>query len=135
MNETENLILQGLQIGLDRLALEISKQRQEAESRGRFAELPEWLDLEQAVALKRGLCAMKKRGGDEPVEGGASLTTYRQKLFLQPCCGQNYKMVSGRRCWNKEDVIVWLAITDEGLKPYAEKYKVKLPDVYKRRSA
>jgi hypothetical protein len=135
MNESENLILQGLQIGLDRLALEIAKQRQEAESRGRFAELPEWLDLEQAVALKRGLCATKKRGGDDLVMGGASLTTYRQKLFLQPCCGLNYKMISGRRCWKKEDVIAWLAITDEDLKTYADKYRVTLPDVYKKRSA
>ena len=135
MNESENLILQGLQIGLDRLAFEIAKQRQEAESRGRFAELPEWLDLEQAVALKRGLCATKKRGGDDLVMGGASLTTYRQKLFLQPCCGMNYKMIGGRRCWKKEDVIVWLAITDEDLKAYAEKHRVKLPDVYIKRSA
>jgi len=135
MTENENLILQGLQIGLDRLTFEIAKQRQEAESRGRFADLPEWLDLEQVVALKRGLCATKKRGGDDLVMGGASLTTYRQKLFLQPCCGLNYKMIGGRRCWKKEDVIAWLAITDEGLKAYADKYGVKLPDVYKKRSA
>jgi len=135
MTENENLILQGLQIGIDRLAFEIAKQRQEAESRGRYDDLPEWLDLEQVVALKRGLCATKKRGGDELTMGGASLNTYRQKLFLQPCCGLNYKMVGGRRCWCKEDVIAWLAITDEGLKAYAEKYGVKLPDIYIERSA
>jgi hypothetical protein len=133
MNETENLILQGLQLGIDRLALEIAKQRQEAESRGRFADLPEWIDLEQAVALKRGLCPQKKRGTDEPIIGGASLTTYRQKNFLQPCCGLNWKMVGGRRCWKKEDVIVWLSITDEELKDYAEKRGVKLSAVYEKR--
>jgi hypothetical protein len=133
MNETENLILQGLQLGIDRLALEIAKQRQEAECRGRFASLPEWIDLEQAVALKRGVCPQKKRGADEPIAGGASLTTYRQRLFLQPCCGMNYKMVGGRRCWKKDDVIMWLAITDEELKNYAEKHHVSLPDVYERR--
>jgi hypothetical protein len=138
MNEKENLILQSLQIGLDRLAFEIAKQRQEAESRGRFAELPEWLDLEQAVALKRGLCAIKKksvngktRAEGEAVMGGASLNTYRQKLILQPCCGLNYKMVNGRRCWKKDDVIFWLSITDEDLKSYAQKYHASLQETKK----
>jgi hypothetical protein len=142
MNETESLVLQGLQLGVDRLALEIAKQRQEAESRGRLETLPEWLDLEQAVALKRGLCPQKKRAENgksriegEVIEGGASLNFYRQKLFLQPCCGVNYKLIGGRRCWKKEDVIAWLAITDEDLKAYAEKYRAELPSAYKRRSA
>jgi hypothetical protein len=44
-------------------------------------------------------------------------------------------MVGGRKCWKKEDVIAWLAVTDEGLKTYAEKYRVTLPDIYKKRSA
>jgi hypothetical protein len=142
VNETESLILQSLQLSVDRLALDIAKQRQEAQSRGQYANLPEWIDLEQALILKRGICDGKKRAEsgktkppDAPIAGGASLTTYRQKLFLQPCCGMNYKMVGGRRCWNKEDVIAWLSITDEGLKDYAEKYRVALPDVYQRRSA
>jgi hypothetical protein len=142
MNETENLILQGLKISVDSLALEIAKQRQEAATRGRYDGLPEWIDLEQAVILKRGVCAEKKRSEngktrnvDAPVAGGASLTTYRQKSFLQPCCGMNYKMVGGRRCWKKDDVILWLSITDEDLKLYAEKYRANLPDVYQRRSA
>jgi hypothetical protein len=141
MNETESLVLQGLQLGIDRLALEIAKQRQEAESRGRYAELPEWLDLEQAVALKRGLCPQKKRtengnsrASGEAAPGGASLNFYRQKLFLQPCCGLNYKMIGGRRCWKKEDVVAWLSITDEDLKSYAEKYHAELSAAYKKRA-
>jgi hypothetical protein len=121
MNEIESLALQSLQLSVDRLSLEITKQRQEAQSRGRYADLQEWIDLEQAVILKRG--------------ADASLVTYRQKLFLQPCCGRNYKMVGGRRCWKKEDVVAWLAITDEELKNYAEKYQVILPDIYQRRGA
>jgi hypothetical protein len=142
VNDTENLILQGLQLNIDRLSLEITKLRQEAQSRGRYAALPEWIDLEQALILKRGICTEKKRAekGETkplgaPIVGGASLTTYRQKLFLQPCCGMNYKMVGGRRCWKKDDVIAWLSITDEELKNYAEKYQVNLPDVYQRRGA
>jgi hypothetical protein len=141
MNEAENLTLQGLQLGIDRLVLEIAKLRQEAQSRGRYDGLPEWIDLEQAVALKRGVSAEKKRAesgktrDEGAAAGGASLTTYRQKLFLQPCCGRNYKMVGGRRCWKKDDIIAWLSITDEELKNYAEKYQVNLPEVYQRRSA
>jgi hypothetical protein len=142
MNETENLILQGIQLGIDRLALEIAKQRQEAQSRGQYAGLPEWIDLEQAVTLKRGICVEKKRAENgkrreagAAIVGGASLNHYRQKLFLQPCCGRNYKMVGGRRCWKREDVIAWLGITDEGLKGYAEKNSAELPEIYLKRAA
>lgn len=142
MNEKENLTLQSLLLAVERLTFEVAKQRQEAESRGQYGSLPEWLDLEQAVTLKRGLCEIKKRSRNgetraegDPVMGGAPIKFYRQKAFLQPCCGLNYKMVGGRKCWKKEDVIAWLAITDEGLKKYAEKYRVKLPDVYEARSA
>jgi hypothetical protein len=142
MNETENLTLQGMQLSIDRLSLEIAKHRQEAQSRGRYDGLPEWIDLEQAVTLKRGVCVEKKRAENgktreagTAVIGGASLNTYRQKLFLQPCCGRNYKMVGGRRCWKREDVIAWLAITDEDLKGYAEKNHTELPTVYMNRAA
>jgi hypothetical protein len=93
------------------------------------------------VALKRGLCPQKKRtengnsrANGEAIEGGASLNFYRQKLFLQPCCGLNYKMIGGRRCWKKEDVVAWLSITDEDLKEYAEKRRVEIPGVYQKRS-
>jgi hypothetical protein len=135
MNEAENLVLQGLLLSVDRLGLEIAKQRQEAQSRGSYAGLPEWIDLEQAVTLKRGVCAVKKRGGNgEPSAGGASLTFYRQKLFLQPCCGRNYRRVGGRRCWKRDDVIKWLAVTDEDLSVYAETRGVKLPKVYEDRA-
>jgi hypothetical protein len=140
VNEAENLILQGLQLSLDRLALDIARMRQEEQSRGCYAGLPEWIDLEQALALKRGVSAEKKRAesgkaGERGISGGASLTTYRQKIFLQPCCGRNYKMVGGRRCWKREDVIAWLAVTDEGLKVYAEKHRTELPAVYLKRAA
>jgi hypothetical protein len=141
MNESENLTLQGIQLGLDRLSLEIAKGREEAARRGQYDDLPEWIDLEQAVELKRGICPQKKRAEsgqsrdkDAVVMGGASLMTYRQKLFLQPCCGRNYKMVGGRRCWKKEDVIAWLTITDENLKKYAEKHGGELSEVYQKRA-
>jgi hypothetical protein len=142
MNDTENLILQGLKISVDSLAIELAKQRQTAERRGRHDEIPEWVDLEQALILKRGVCGERKRAengktrsADTPIAGGASLITYRQKSFLQPCCGMNYKLVGGRRCWKREDVILWLSVTDEELKNYAEKYHINLPDVYQRRGA
>jgi hypothetical protein len=140
MKKAENLTLQGLQIAVDRLAFEVARQRQEAAMRGQYADLPEWVDLEQAVILKRGVCAGKKRSengkarsADAPIAGGASLTTYRQNLFLQPCCGLNCKLVGGRKCWRKDDVIAWLAITDEELKTYAKKHRVELPSIYEKR--
>jgi hypothetical protein len=142
MNETESLLLQSLQLSIDRVALDIAKLRQDVQSRTRFADLPEWIDLEQAVNLKRGVCTEKKRAENgkarndgAPVTGGTSLTTYRQRLFLQPCCGTNYKMVGGRRCWKKDDVIAWLSITDENLKAYAEKHRADLPQIYINRAA
>jgi hypothetical protein len=142
MNEMENLILQGLQLSIDRLALEVTRLRQEAQARGRYASLPEWIDLELALTLKRGISAEKKRSKNGEAReagagiiGGASLITYRQKMFLQPCCGRNYKMVGGRKCWKREDVIAWLAITDEDLKAYAEKYHAELSTVYLNRAA
>lgn len=133
MNENENIYLQGLNLSINALSVEIAKQRQEAAERGRYDGLPEWIDLEQAVGIKRGLCANKKHAENDFIIGGASLNTYRQKLFLQPCCGLNYKLVGGRRCWKKDDVIAWLAITDEDLSDYAEKHRAELPDIYKRR--
>jgi hypothetical protein len=109
--------------------------------RDRYADLPEWLDLEQALALKRGVCPPRKRtetgknrAENDPMEGGASITTYRQRQFLQPCCGLNYRLVGGRKCWRKEDVIEWLSVTDENLKTYAEERQVKLPSAYQKRA-
>jgi hypothetical protein len=135
MKVEETLILEGVQLGLDRLTFEITKQRQVFENKGRYTELPEWIDLEQAVSLKRGLCAEKKRGleGSVVSTGGASIGTYRTNSFLQPCCGLNYRLVGGRKCWRREDVVEWLAVTDEELSRYAEKRAVALPKVYQRR--
>jgi len=122
-SEIENIYLQGIKLAVETLAIEIAKQRQEAAERCRYDSLPEWLDLEQAIVLKRGLCAGKKRAASgkkniELIEGGASLNTFRQKTSLQPCCGKNYKMIAGRRCWKKDDVIKWLGITDEDIAAY-----------------
>jgi len=119
VNSGEALELQGVKIAVERLVLEIMKQRQETEEQSRFKGLPEWVTLEQAAAVK----------------GGPLLTTYRQRPFLRPCCGRNRKMVGGRWCWHRDDVIPWLAVADEGLKAYADKYGVKLPDNYAERGA
>jgi hypothetical protein len=117
MNAEENLTLMGLKLAVDGLALEIARQRKEAELKSRYENLPEWISLEQAVALK----------------GGGALNTYRQKLFLQPCCGSKYRLVSGRRCWRREDIIEWLNVSDEKLKDYAKRFSVSLPKVYEER--
>jgi hypothetical protein len=76
------------------------------------------VDLRRAVELK----------------GGAAYETYRTKIFLQPCCGRNSKLIGGRKCWPREEVIQWLGITDSGLLEYAGKYKVSIPENYAKRS-
>jgi hypothetical protein len=118
MNAEERLVLQGMELAINRLAMEIAKNRQEAQTKSHYENLPEWVTLEKAVALK----------------GGGTLNTYRQKLFLQPCCGMNYRLVSGRRCWRREDIIEWLSISDESLKGYAGRFAVSLPKNYEQRS-
>ena len=119
MNAEENLVLQGVKLELANLALEISRWRSEAEHKSEYSALPAWITLEQAAALK----------------GGPALNTYRQKPFLQPCCGRNWTLVGGRHCWARADVILWLGITDASLGEYAAIWKAKLPDVYQERSA
>jgi hypothetical protein len=119
MDAEENLVLQGLKLEIANLALQIAGQRREAAETAQYKGLPEWVTLEQAAALK----------------GGPALTTYRQKPFLQPCCGRNYRIVGGRHCWHRDEVIRWLGITDAELKRYAEERAVKLPETYEKRSS
>jgi hypothetical protein len=118
MNAAEDLVLHGLKLSIDKLAFEIAQYREEAALKSKHSDLAEWLTLEQAIALK----------------GGTSLATYRQKPFLQPCCGKNYRLVGGRRCWRRNDVLEWIGITDDnGLVAYARDRGVELPKVYQRR--
>ncbi|GHV90413.1 hypothetical protein AGMMS50268_09160 [Spirochaetia bacterium] len=117
MNAEENLVLQGLKLEIANLALQIAGQRQAEVEAGQYRSLPEWVTLEQAAALK----------------GGPSLTTYRQRQFLQPCCGRDYRIVGGRHCWHRDEVIRWLRITDVELKRYAAERSVKLPETYEKR--
>jgi len=140
MSEYDSLYLQGLKIGVETLVMEVARLRQEVLANKRHDNLPEWMDLEQAVALKRGVCFGRKRaprgsrrGVDEPAELGASLSTYKQKPFLQPCCGKGYCLIGGRRCWKREDVIAWLSVTDEELSNYANAHGTDLPAVYEMR--
>jgi hypothetical protein len=120
MNTTElEMILQGYSIAISTLTQEIQALRIDIQKQKRIDNLPDWINLETAVSLK----------------GGPAYQTYRTKLFLQPCCGRNYQYVGGRKCWRREDVLDWLAITDSSLKAYAEKWKVSIPENYERRSA
>lgn len=113
------LILQGYNITLASLSQEIKALRIDLEKKSRTENLPDWLTLREAVSLK----------------GGPAYETYRTNYFLQPCCGRNSKIIGGRKCWSRQDVLAWLGITDSGLNEYAEKWKVTLPENYKRRSA
>lgn len=81
--------------------------------------LPEWVNLELAVEKK----------------GGGSLSTYRTRLYLQPCCGRNSKRIAGRKCWHRDDVLEWLQVTDDKLPEYAQKWGVSLPPDKQRQRA
>lgn len=119
MNAEEKLILQGFKLSIETLGLAIQELRTAAQADRKIEDLPEWLTLEKAAGLK----------------GGPALATYQTKLFLQPCCGLNYKLVGGRKCWHREQIARWLTVDDSALKAYAEEWKVSLPEVYERRSA
>jgi hypothetical protein len=118
MNETE-LILQGFSIELSKMTIAINEMKSAVYTKSKYDELPEWVNIDLAAKLK----------------GGCSPDTMKNKLFLQPCCGTNYKTIGGRKCWRKDDVIAWVEIDDSGLKNYAEKYGVSIPENYERRSA
>lgn len=118
MNTEEKMILQGFKISIEELGLAMLQLKSEFAATKTTADIPEWVNLKTAVKLK----------------GGGSLATYQSKLFLQPCCGLNYKLVAGRKCWHREQIIKWLAIDDSALKAYAEEWRVTLPDIYKKRS-
>lgn len=137
MTKIENLYLQGLKLAVETLTMQVEQLRQEVLVSRRYDCLPEWLDLEQAVALKRGVYLGKRkdrRGMDPPAALGALLSGYRQKQFLQPCCGKNYRLVGGRKCWKRDDVIAWLSVTDQELLQYATELNVTLPTVYELRA-
>ena len=119
MKVEESLAIQGIQIAIDRLSYEITQQRKETEEKNRFKNLPEWVTLDEAAKIK----------------GGPALATFRTKSFLKPCCGRNYKLVGGRQCWQRDDVLLWLTITDLELKQYAASFGVRLPENYERRGA
>jgi hypothetical protein len=119
MKQEEIMILQGISIELSKLTLGIQELKAGIIKEAKYDNLPEWLTLEIAASLK----------------GGTTLSNYRNKIFLQPCCGLNYKLQGGRKVWKKENVIEWLSITDDQLKAYAEKWKVSIPVIYEKRSA
>jgi hypothetical protein len=116
---TMELILQGFTIELSKITIAINEMKEAVQTKSKYDELPEWITIDMAAKLK----------------GGCSLDTVKNRLFLQPCCGTNYKSIGGRKCWKKDDVIQWIDIDDSGLKIYAEKYGVSIPENYERRSA
>jgi hypothetical protein len=119
INRETELFLQGHQIELSKLTLALAALTDTVIKKSKTDELPEWITLELAVQLK----------------GGGTLGSYKNDLYIQPCCGTNSRIIAGRKCWNYKDVIEWLEITDSDLKQYAEKWRVKLPEKYMRRSA
>ena len=119
MTAEAELLFQGHQIELSKLTLAFNQLKKTVIKKSKTDNLPQWVTLELAVQLK----------------GGGALGSYKNDLYIQPCCGTNSKLIAGRKCWNCKDVIEWLEIADSDLKQYAEKWRVKLPEKYLRRSA
>jgi len=119
MTKDVELLLQGHQIELSKLVFALGELKHSIVNKSKYDDLPAWVNIELAVKLK----------------GGCSLAHVKNSLFLQPCCGTNYKTIGGRKCWRLNDVIDWLEISDSDLKKYADKWKITLPERYKRRSA
>jgi len=120
MNSREiELTLQIFQIELSKMTLALADLKEAITKKSKYDDLPAWINIDLATQLK----------------GGCSPLFVKNSLFLQPCCGTNYKSIGGRKCWQKNDVIDWLDITDSDLKEYAKKWKVSLPEKYEKRSA
>jgi hypothetical protein len=117
MNAQENLFLQALDMKLTQLIIDINKREEEEERLKKMLALPEWINLNLAVQLK----------------GGAALDTYKTQYWQQPCCGLRSKRVGGRKVWRREDVMEWLAVSDDGLWEYAERIGAKIPDKYRHK--
>jgi hypothetical protein len=114
-----NLILQGHQIELSKMTLALNELKETIGKKSEYENIPAWVNIDLATKLK----------------GGCSALYVKNTLCLQPCCGTNSKLIGGRKCWKKDDVIEWLSITDSDLKEYAKKWKTTLPEIYRKRSA
>jgi len=119
MTKEVELLLQGHQVELSKLTLAFIQLKEAIGKNSKYDNLPEWINLDLATQLK----------------GGCSPMHIKNNLCLQPCCGTNYKLIGGRKCWKKDDVIGWLIIADSDLRQYAEKWRISLPEKYERRSA
>lgn len=109
--DKDRFLMESLQLSASRLISLLEEQQKEHLEVASQDPLPEWVTLELAAERK----------------GGGSLSTYRTRYYLQPCCGRNSKKIAGRKCWKKEDVLEWLQITDDLLPEYAQKWGVNLP--------
>lgn len=118
MSPELDLILNGYRLEFAAITQELKGLRAELTKKTLTDNLPEWINLERAAELK----------------GGPALSTYQTRLFLQPCCGRNARLVGGRKVWRKEDVIRWLDVDDAALVDYAREYHATIPDTYVRRA-
>ncbi len=119
MNKETELIFQGFQIELSKITLAITELKNTTLQQSKYEKIPAWVNLDMAAELKGGCCPQ----------------WMKNTLCLQPCCGTNYKLIGGRKCWSAENIIEWLEISDSDLKAYAAKWGVSLPEKYKRRGA
>lgn len=97
-----------LEVKIEKITSELEKLTTQ---QNMAVEMPRWITLELAAKLK----------------GGAAFETYRTRFYLQPCAGTNSTKIGGKKSWKKEDVLLWLDVTDADLPSYAKSYGVNLP--------
>lgn len=78
-------------------------------------DIPAYVNLDQAVALK----------------GFVSKQTIITRPWFQPCCGKHWMYLAGRKVWTREQILEWLAVTDETLEEYARKMDVDISPYFK----
>lgn len=71
-----------------------------------------YFTLRQAVELKYGR--------DFPY------TTISTNYALMPCGNTNFKIIAGKRMWDREKILEWIKTCDSDIPSYLEKYNVPL---------
>jgi len=115
MNECERLELESIGLQLKKISLQIEQQNTAVSNIALFQQIPAFCTLEQACKFK----------------GGSDVESIRRKIWQQPCCGTRAKRCNGRKVWPREEIIKWLAVTDDTLEAYAESLGVNISQWFK----
>ncbi len=115
MTEIEKNELAAIQLQLQKLSMQMQEQKTLIASSTLVQQIPALCTLEQACHFK----------------GGSDVDSIRRKVWQQPCCGTRTKRYNGRKVWQREEVVRWLAVTDDVLEEYAASLGVDISKYFK----